>query len=261
MDHVEVLLQLQHRKSSMLTGVADGTSIETGWLGHSKLSWARVVSEIDGMYRCSASARDARAIAELLEMYRFKPVTLIRTVYARRTSVRSCGKYFALGRRRPAKAKRDRSGRSRSFLTRHHFTSTRRSMLATVLLPTDVDTLIGEVDLFLGLLATLAFVAHRSVPRGTTVESRPTDAHRDSSALPSTDETAEQGPPRSQARIRAPHCDERRAPPDAQRRTVCSASYRGGNDVSARGALHGAGLVHRTSLGINSSAPMVGCRF
>jgi hypothetical protein len=87
MDHVEVLLAVHAARTHVFTadeivaaGHADRVAVGRA-LGD--LETAGIVRGMPDGYRYTASSRDERAIERLWEMYRTRPVTLIRAVYAR----------------------------------------------------------------------------------------------------------------------------------------------------------------------------------
>jgi hypothetical protein len=93
MDHVNVLLQLHEAPGRAMTVedlVAEAHVDRIGVIRVlADFESAAVVRESDGVYRYTPAAADVAAISELSEMYRRRPVTLIRAVYARPVSVRN----------------------------------------------------------------------------------------------------------------------------------------------------------------------------
>ncbi|MGH9884368.1 MAG: MarR family transcriptional regulator [bacterium] len=98
MDHVDVLLHLHAAPSRPVTvkdlvvaGHVDPTGVVRALRDFVA---AGVVADAGGVFHYSPSARDANAVAALLEMYRTRPVTLIRAVYARPTFDKSYAEVF-----------------------------------------------------------------------------------------------------------------------------------------------------------------------
>jgi hypothetical protein len=89
-DHIEVLMQFHatpHQPATVESLVAGGHVDRVGVIRVLRdLESAAVVRESDGTYRYAPSTRDAHAVDALFEMYRTRPVTLIRAVYARPTA-------------------------------------------------------------------------------------------------------------------------------------------------------------------------------
>lgn len=91
MDHVEVLLTLHNRPASDCDqrALVEATRIAPAIVQRvlDDLVAAGLVSRDEKGYRFSASSQDRAAVVELAALYHSRPVTLVRAIYARPSSI------------------------------------------------------------------------------------------------------------------------------------------------------------------------------
>jgi|SRR5581483_10712958 len=98
MDHVELLFRIVRKGEATAEWLAQDAHVDRNQVAQvlKDLERAKLLIAADGVYRVTTSARERAAVELFADTYNARPVTLIRAVYARPSSVRSFANAFRL---------------------------------------------------------------------------------------------------------------------------------------------------------------------
>lgn len=100
MDHVEVLFRVCRESPLRAESLAQAAHIEPGRIAAvlRDLQRAHLITNDEGLYRITQSARDRAAVEQFAEAYNARPIALIRAMQERSSPLRSFADAFRLRR-------------------------------------------------------------------------------------------------------------------------------------------------------------------